>query len=400
MTHSWRAKAGSFLFFGSLIVVLDPFTVIPEQTKFSIFLAAQIVGAALLTRDYRRLGSVYWPGAALIALYLIALVRIAETESYSVLQGILTIATFALATFTAKDLSVPLMRRAILIALLPAAAMIALNFDYLSDPMAQDWFTLGDFSYQAYQGTAFVLGMVGLAALGEVDPRRSTVRNGLFIALFLGASYFVFHSIARGEGIAFIIGAMLIIAPRLTIIAAPFSWSLLKLATFAFDLPLTDRFRLFFEGDYGLRDLLFSFATHMIYANPVLLLWGGGLGSFQKYYGLPLEMYPHNMILEALIVGGVPLFAVFVIIFIVPIIRVSIISFQQRLPMDGRYAFALMVYLVLIGMKSGTILSMWSIMLFAGVFKIASSAPLGRRHPRQLHIGEQARPVDNAMPLA
>lgn len=371
-----RQAAATFLFFGSLAIIYNPFIALPEAVRFSVFLAMQAVAALLFfgEDDLERLREPRWPAVAFVVLYLVALLRLnpVDSEVPLALQGLLTLATFMLAWLTSNRLSVTVMRRVLLLSLLPASSLIMFNFNLLNDYAMRDWVQLGTFSYDNYQYITFVLALVGLAALGEVDGPN--VKSLALVGLFLLIGYFIFQGLARGEAVAFAVAAMMIVAPRITLLAAPFSLILLELATRTFETPLTVRLRLVLEGDYSMRDELYAMAGQMLAEQPWLLFTGGGLAAFQSHYNLAAGYYPHNMLIEALLVGGIPLALAMVFLFVVPPVKFIIGSFRGRLTKEGRYSLALMCFLVLIAMKSGTLSSMWTLMLFAGVFIRAGDA--------------------------
>lgn len=368
----------TFLFFGSLAVIHNPFVALAEDVRFPLFLALQVVAALIFfqARDLERIREFRWPAIAFASLYLIALLRInrLSDEEEMAYQAALTLATFLLAWFVSSRLSTVTMRRAVMLALLPATAFIALNFALLNDYTAKHWLDIGTLSLATYQEISLVLALVGLSALGEID--RPNVRSALCIALFLLCAYFIFQGIARGEALAFAVAALLFLAPRITLLAVPFSWPLLELVTRAFDTPLTERLRMVLQGDYSMRDQLFSMAGQQLAEQPWLLFVGGGFGVFQSYYGLAADHYPHNLLIEALLVGGIPLAAAMVFLFVVPPIKLIIGTFRGKVTREGRYSLALMVFLILVGMKSGTLVSMWTLMLFAGVFIRAADVKL------------------------
>lgn len=383
-------KLAVFLFFGSLAVINNPFAEVPETTKFPLFLGAQLLALLIAARPSDLGRRLQWPVIILAVLYLVALIRIKplEGEDTRVMQGLLTVATLLMAAFMANRINLANMRLYIMIALAPACVMLILNFDRLNNYAIRHWFRLGDFSIGAYQGVSFVLGLVGLCALGSIKLGKSRLANLCYGAIFLTAAYYVFHGSARGEAIAFAVGSLLIIAPRLTVLAAPFSWAGLTTLAYAFETPLTMRLRAVIEGNWGMRDYLIQLSVDLLASRPDLLLFGGGFGTFQQHYELAPGFHPHNIILQSLIVGGLPLLAAVAVLFFLPIAKLVAISFQGRLEQDGRFALGLMVFLMVMDLKSGTIVSMWSTMLFAGVFMLAGQERLSRprlqdRHPKR-----------------
>lgn len=115
--------------------------------------------------------------------------------------------------------------------------------------------------------------------------------------------------------------------------------------------------RIFESGDLGLRDLLLIDSIELLIDNPNCLAFGCGFNFFQVYYSREFGMYPHNSAIEMIITFGAPLSLAiffFVSVGVVFGLRHSRVSFV--------YFFAL--YILLISLKSGSLISMTTIPVF------------------------------------
>lgn len=125
-----------------------------------------------------------------------------------------------------------------------------------------------------------------------------------------------------------------------------FSW--------ANDFLLFERFSVLLEGNLGKRDILFLQALWLIEEQPRCLLMGCGLGYFQIYYDYPHGMYPHNTILEAIISIGLPL-----TLLIGLLVFFGLMEFLKTEHEMKGFVVINYIYLFLINMKSGDLLSDW-----------------------------------------
>lgn len=131
--------------------------------------------------------------------------------------------------------------------------------------------------------------------------------------------------------------------------------------SFLSELLIYKRFLVIFSNsDYGLRDVLFSQAIALLFSDNRCFFIGCGFGAFQNYYGYPIELYPHNILLESFLTWGVLSTMLMVMLFIVGLLKgkgTGVLSY-------------LGLYSVMIGMKSGDIVGSW--LAFAYIFYNAS----------------------------
>ena len=132
-----------------------------------------------------------------------------------------------------------------------------------------------------------------------------------------------------------------------------------------------ERFRLLFEGDLSSRDLLLLDAINLLSDNPRCLLFGCGFGFFQSYHMYDKGLYPHNSIVEAVIVFGLPVVLVVGALFL----RGLYLYLRSKKSFDLILGFTL--YSGLVSLKSQYLYSCWIFMV--SVFYFSSLALPSRR---------------------
>lgn len=125
------------------------------------------------------------------------------------------------------------------------------------------------------------------------------------------------------------------------------------------------------EGDFGYRDQLHAQVMVLLSREPGCLLAGCGVGYFQHYYGYDQSMYPHNVILESLVIFGLPLTAMFVLLTVYGGVR-----YYRRV---GECDMFLLFVLFALGvsMKSGSLFGSW--LTLTGCLFLMSHCFVGRR---------------------
>lgn len=236
-----------------------------------------------------------------------------------------------------------------------------------------------EFQTENYQSTVsygqgvtkfFGIGAIIAGFLGNEETRRT--RRVLLIGLCL---FFLALSLlggARGDSIAAVLCVVLIFlskAPFKTIAmvlcgglgAWYFLWGLLQVD----DFIIVRRLSKIFDGSLGVRESLYAKAIDLIVSEPVCLFFGCGFDYYQYYFKHTPGLYPHNFILELVIVFGLPL--VFILISLT-----TIGWFKTYLYAEKPDVFPFLIaYFFLIYFKSGSIISGWLFVLglfhFCGV---------------------------------
>ena len=232
--------------------------------------------------------------------------------------------------------------------------------------------TLG-FNFQIYsqegrvilysQGVSKFFGIAAIAAMWVASRANKDKRK---IILYGSVLVFVFLSFlggGRGDFLALMIviflmifskswrGALFAVLVALMFVLIFFEY----VPRLSDDFVAARRFAvLLAEANFGMRDVLFSESLSIILNEPKCFFFGCGFTYFQEHYGYSYGLYPHNIFLEALIVWGAPLVFVVVILFTLGFFTL------------GRWDFLswLGFFLILIGMKSGDVLSSWFALSF------------------------------------
>lgn len=120
--------------------------------------------------------------------------------------------------------------------------------------------------------------------------------------------------------------------------------------------------RLADRGDYGMRDILLNQVYDLLILEPRCIFIGCGFGYFQTFYGYEAGLYPHNFIAESLVIFGLP----FVMILFSISLRGISLYINEVKKID--LFIILFAYVFLIGMKSGSVLGSWFLMIWLGFF--------------------------------
>jgi hypothetical protein len=115
---------------------------------------------------------------------------------------------------------------------------------------------------------------------------------------------------------------------------------------------------LLWEGNFGLRDEYTLDVLRLLLNQPVCMILGCGIGYFQKYYGYDAAMYPHNAVLEFIVIFGLP----FAIIYFVMMIYGIYFYIKKHKEIDLFFIFFLFYFAI--SLKSGSLFG--SSFMFAG----------------------------------
>lgn len=121
------------------------------------------------------------------------------------------------------------------------------------------------------------------------------------------------------------------------------------------ELTSFNRFLVIFQNsDFGSRDLLFGQALDLIFSEASCFTFGCGYAYFQYFFEYKIGWYPHNIFLEAMITWGFPLSFLFLLLVVYGYVKEG----SRNVPA------ILGMYFVLIGFKSGNVLSSWLALAF------------------------------------
>lgn len=192
--------------------------------------------------------------------------------------------------------------------------------------------------------------------------------TGLKSRIFFGISAFVFLALsalggARGDSVA----ALFVVALCVVFYGSGRGRLLVALMVFCFtvilfsfidytDFALFNRF-MALDGGIGSREMLYRDALRLIGERPDCAYFGCGFGFFQKYYGYAAGNYPHNFILESVIVFGIPLTLTLAVLLFVGLFN----ELKSEISSNGLFVLVL-IFALFVQLKSGTILTAWLLM--------------------------------------
>lgn len=122
------------------------------------------------------------------------------------------------------------------------------------------------------------------------------------------------------------------------------------------------RMNVLLDGDFSSRDMLAMNVIELISVNLSCINIGCGPGYFQNYFGFDFGLYPHNSILESIIVFGLPLMTLICIMVIGGVIKYLLV-FKKDCPF-----FLIFLFSFLVSLKSGSLLGSWLLMVGAIFF--------------------------------
>lgn len=122
------------------------------------------------------------------------------------------------------------------------------------------------------------------------------------------------------------------------------------------------RMNVLLDGDFSGRDMLAMNIFKLISENLTCINIGCGPGYFQKYFDFDFGLYPHNSILEGIIVFGLPLMTLICIGVIAGIVKYLLI-YKKSCPF-----FLIFIFVFLVSLKSGSLLGSWLLIVSAIFF--------------------------------
>ena len=169
-------------------------------------------------------------------------------------------------------------------------------------------------------GISYFYGLASLSALIAALRRSDVLVKSFFYGCFLFYIVLCFIGGGRGEIVIALLVVFLIFSVRgFPLFLGVLFFSLITLVLFfvfrdyASQFAVFERFSMLIAGDFSSRDNLLLEGGRLLIHNPHCLLSGCGFGFFQSYHGYEFGLYPHNSLLESVIVFGLPvtLFIVF-----------------------------------------------------------------------------------------
>ncbi|EFJ8995251.1 hypothetical protein OFP28_01970 [Escherichia coli] len=209
-------------------------------------------------------------------------------------------------------------------------------------------------SYSQGISKVYMIGaLLTLISFTKYNKKISLVFSVFFLLLsFLGG--------ARGDfGIGFILYSFIVMvynkklgAISLLLAVVVSSLSFMSMSELSQDFYIINRFMQLDSSNLGQRDVLAGNALTLLSENTVCVFTGCGFNAFQYFWGYRVGLYPHNVMIEAAITFGLPLAALLVCAYIYCLFK----SFLNGKLLNGFTIIG--IYLVAIGMKSGTIIDL------------------------------------------
>lgn len=229
-------------------------------------------------------------------------------------------------------------------------------FEYASDTFD------GNVLYS--QGTSQFYGYSALASASLIAVQNTKIKKNILILLMLLFILLSFLGGARGDSVFalmvtfFYLTYRLGLAQNLKIFMFVLVLIFILGGIYSFeDFIIFQRLEGLSDG-FGSRDILLSQSLTLLIDNPSCLIHGCGFGFFQSYFHYPIGLYPHNFIIELLIVFGLPI----TILLLLMSCRGFTKFFKNNDKVDIIGLF--FIYALFLGFKSGSLNTSWLLMTF------------------------------------
>jgi len=235
------------------------------------------------------------------------------------------------------------------------------------------------------QGVSKFYGMAAILAIVAWAYRIRAAPSSGLIALSFMCLALSFIGGGRGDSAAAAVLVLAVIGLRsrsilaLSTVGVAVGFS--TLAPVLNQLVIVQRFTAIGESGLGPRGLLYQDAIDLIASRGDCALLGCGFGSFREFYGYSEGLYVHNILLESVIVFGIPLSALF-------IYYTAIGLYNSRFWRSASAANLAIIsfYYLMIAMKSGTILGFWFLVSYLVIIMFVPSRYMrGQRQNRSLN---------------
>lgn len=213
-------------------------------------------------------------------------------------------------------------------------------------------------SYSQGVSRFFGLGLVLCGFL--LQSERSAKLKALF--LFLSALFLLlaFLGGGRGDALAALIVFLFIVMIRMPLKAKISTIVVMGLLIGLFianvnleDLVIFRRLRIIMQGSMGSRDKIYADAVALLADRFQCLAIGCGFDYYQYALQLTAGRYPHNQLLEAIIVWGIPLTGMVMVFSAIGLYK----SLSEKVEEDALPYIAL--FHIIVAMKSGSVIWSW-----------------------------------------
>ncbi|MEM9138218.1 MAG: hypothetical protein AAGB15_00180 [Pseudomonadota bacterium] len=176
--------------------------------------------------------------------------------------------------------------------------------------------------------------LLSLMGGGRGDSIAAVVVTGLHLALHARRAFWLFGSVI------FVV------------------WLFLSAEIALEEFAFYYRFTQLLDGGLGRRDVLLVQSADLLAEQPLCLITGCGFGYFQAYHRVESGLHPHNLIVEMVIVYGIPL-TMAILGTALRGIWLSLSAYRKN--QDG--IILIFLFFLLIGLKSGTLLNSWMFLI-------------------------------------
>lgn len=366
---------GHFCYIGALFYLINPYVLIGSELRFASATVMLALGAGLVfVYEKKKLKVNNVSVFCLLILYLIALARIHDVNSVQntsttvyVIQSLLTTSSIIFSWLIADRIDNRKLVSVLTIVSGVCAIPIIIFSESLFNIETRYSFRLGVLNYDSYQTASQIVSLFAISVLScTLIYKVSRIAYIPVITAVLACVYTVTASPARGEAFAFA-------AAVITLFSSAKRWSIIVgicaaiyfTAGFFRETVLVSRLIDVIGGDLGQRDFLFDTALTQFTGNISTFLIGAGMNGFQYFNGFPAELYPHNFLLEGAVSGGVGLLLALFCVYLLPIARIAARGNRSD---EQNIVLALMIFLVIVQLKSGSIVNMWGLGAYTALF--------------------------------
>jgi len=228
-------------------------------------------------------------------------------------------------------------------------------FDYMSSGVAYSQGVSRFFGYGAIAAAV-------LMTSGEIAARWK-IMLGMLVAVFLSLSLL---GGARGDSIFALVVVFIYLCIVFKLRFLLFAGAAAAMASvmtldFVQELVIFQRISSLNQS-FGHRDVLLIDAWELLSQETVCMVIGCGFNYFQYFYGYPDGMYPHNVIVEMVIVFGIPV----CILFILLAVRGGGVFLRER--SRSPFLMLIFIYSLFVALKSGSVINSWVFMVFLMYF--------------------------------
>lgn len=214
------------------------------------------------------------------------------------------------------------------------------------------------------QGVSKFFGL-GLVLCGFLlQSERSAKLKALFLLLSLFLLLLAFLGGGRGDALAALIVFLFIVMTRMPLKAKILTIITMGLPTALFivnvnldDLVIFRRLSIILEGSVGVRDEIYADGIALLVDRFQCVTIGCGFDYYQYALQLDAGRYPHNQLLEAVIVWGIPLTSMLMVFTAIGLYK----SFREKGEEDAFPYIALLF--IIVAMKSGSVISSWILVI-------------------------------------